>query len=168
MNLQERAMTNAQQEIEKNKIGNRRFIQQELEWLNSIINNRIGSYFSDRGHSVQQTTDGGYVIAGDTFVGTKVDGLLIKTDSNGEKEWSITYGGLYTDITVHVQQTNDGGYILTGYYLQRMFQYRDLWLIKTDENGDVPRSRAINTPFLNLFERFPNLFPILRYILGLQ
>jgi len=131
----------------------------------------FGSYFSDRGHSVQQTTDGGYIIAGDAFVPNKINGLLIKTDSNGEKEWSKTYGGYGTDITVHVQQTNDGGYILTGYEQTNMFQHLDLWLIKTDENGDVPMSRARNLMESRLFELFSNLFPILRLLLqrlGLQ
>jgi hypothetical protein len=131
----------------------------------------FGSHFSDRGYSVQQTTDGGYVIAGDAFVPNKINGLLIKTDSNGEKEWSKTYGGYGTDITVHVQQTNDGGYILTGYEQTNMFQYLDLWLIKTDENGDAPPGKSRDLWRSRLFELFPNLFPILRQILlrlGLQ
>ena len=127
----------------------------------------FGSYFSDRGWSVQQTSDGGYVIAGDTFAGQKVDGLLIKTDSNGEKEWSKTYGGYNTDITIHVQQTNDGGYILTGYYQAKRFQLRDLWLIKTDENGDAPNIHGRILMNNRLFELFPNLYKILEDFLKL-
>lgn len=121
----------------------------------------FGGFNWDRGWSVQQTADGGYVIAGDTFAGPRVDGLLIKTDSNGEMQWSKTYGNYNTDITVHVEQTSDGGYILTGYHQPKRFEYRDLWLIKTDKNGDVPTFRARNLIGSRLFELFPNLFRIL-------
>jgi hypothetical protein len=135
----------------------------------------FGGFNYDRGWSVQQTSDGGYVITGDTFAGPRVDGLLIKTDSNGKEEWRKTYGGYNTDITIHVQQTSDGGYILTGYCQPRRFQLRDLWLIKTDEYGNAPYS------FYNCFERsmfklrifefFPILFPLFQRLfqrLGLQ
>jgi len=105
----------------------------ELLW-----NKIFGGFNIDEGWSVQQTADGGYVIAGDTFAGPRVDGLLIKTDSSGEEEWRKTYGNYYTDIAVHVQQTTDGGFILTGYYQEKRFQCRDLWLIKTDSNGNIP------------------------------
>ena len=131
----------------------------------------FGGFNYDRGWSVQQTSDEGYIITGDTFVGPRVDGLLIKTDSNGEKEWEKTYGSYYTDITIHVQQTSDGGFILTGYYQPGWFQYRDLWLIKTDENGNAPNSYHKNYDrsmfSLRILELVPNLFPILRQLLGL-
>jgi hypothetical protein len=126
----------------------------------------FGGFNWQRGWAVQQTTDGGYAIAGDTFVGPRVDGLLIKTDSTGEKQWSKTYGNYNTDITLHVEQTNDGGYILTGYHQPKRFEYRDLWIIKTDDEGNVARNRIITNTFLMRFlERFPNAFPLLRQIL---
>ena len=132
----------------------------ELSWEKIF-----GDHFSDRSWSVQQTSDGGYVIAGDTFAGPRVDGLLIKTDSNGEEEWSKTYGKQYTDVILHVQQTSDGGYILTGCYQHKRFQYWDLWLIKTDENGDAPPGKSRDLWRSRLFELFQNLFPILRLLL---
>lgn len=119
----------------------------------------------DRGWSVLQTPDGGYIVAGDTFTGPNVDGILIKTDSNGDTQWIKTYGGHQTDITVHVQLTNDGGYILTGYDQPGMFQYRNCWLIKTDENGNVPRIRSHEAVDFSLFYRFINLFPVLKIII---
>lgn len=124
-----------------------------------------GDYF-DVGYEVQQTNDGGYIIIG--FTGNEDlvggDGLLIKTDSDGEKEWSKTYGGIIsTELIGSGQQTMDGGYILAG-YKQSVFN-SDIWLIKTDSNGNVARNRDRNIQILWLFELFPNLFPILRLLL---
>ncbi|MFQ5911284.1 MAG: hypothetical protein ACE5IJ_11290, partial [Thermoplasmata archaeon] len=69
------------------------------------------TYGRGSGHSVQQTADGGYMIAGNTYSpDTKAsDVYLIKTDAEGNEDWHRTYGG----ISGHsVQQTADGGYIL--------------------------------------------------------
>ena len=70
------------------------------------------------GYSVQQTTDGGYIIFGETYTfdgDNTFDFYLIKTDGNGEEEWSQDYGfsGIH-DFGRSVQQTTDGGYILCG------------------------------------------------------
>ena len=69
--------------------------------------------------SVQQTNDGGYIIAGDTTPKTvsdwNTDIYLIKTDRNGNKQWSRTFGGSSTDYAISIQQTDDEGYITCGH-----------------------------------------------------
>lgn len=98
-----------------------------------------GDSFTDVGHSVQQTIDGGFVITGSTYKdnsGTNVDICLIKTDSNGDIEWTKNYGGDYFDIGQSVQQTSDGGYIITG-YSGSYGPTTDIILIKTDSQGDT-------------------------------
>ncbi|MEA2043394.1 MAG: T9SS type A sorting domain-containing protein, partial [Bacteroidota bacterium] len=81
-------------------------------------------------------TDGGYIITGSTDpdVYWVFDVILIKTDSNGDTEWTKTFDNGNHDVGHCVKQTSDGGYIITGYtYLESS----DLWLIKTDANGDT-------------------------------
>ena len=104
-----------------------------------------GEYGYDWGYSVQQTTDGGFIIAGDTM-SLSVDngfGYLIKTDGNGNKQWSRTFGrdNNYTHF-VSVQQTNDGGYISVGRTAPKPDPYTDIYLLKTDGNGNKQWSRT--------------------------
>lgn len=85
--------------------------------------------FDGSGLSVQQSTDGGYIVTG------RLDGStnLIKTNSNGILEWSKTF--LENSIGYSAKQTTDGGYIVTGaIYLGGLD--KDISLIKTNSNGD--------------------------------
>ncbi|MCP4631383.1 MAG: T9SS type A sorting domain-containing protein, partial [candidate division Zixibacteria bacterium] len=94
--------------------------------------------------SVQQTTDGGYIIAGETgsYGAGNRDSYLIKTDSSGDTLWTQTYGGASHDIAESVQQTTDGGYILGGYTESYGAGNRDFYLIKTDSSGDTLWTRT--------------------------
>ena len=78
----------------------------------------------DRGYSVQQTLNGGYIILGENSSGIN----LIKTDGNGNEVWTQTFEG---DDGESFQQTSDGGYIILGYY-----NNIGPFLIKTDGNGN--------------------------------
>jgi len=92
----------------------------------------FGGVDGDGAHSVQQTSDGGYIIAGDTmsYGAGGHDFWLVKTDSEGNKEWDKTFGGVDDDRTCSVQQTSDDGYILAGYTESYGAGLRDAWLIK--------------------------------------
>jgi hypothetical protein len=109
-----------------------------------------GGTGSDRGSSVQQTTDGGYVITGETssFGNGGYDVYLVKTDGNGVEQWTKTFGGADDDRGNSVQQTTDGGYIITGYIGATGsggaagFGSENVYVIKTDSNGCINTSSS--------------------------
>jgi len=99
-----------------------------------------GGASGDYGHSVQQTSDGGYIVAGLTrsFGAGNYDVYLIKTNASGDTLWTRTYGGKNWDQGNSVQQTTDGGYIIVGYTSSfRDTLSDDVYLIKTDASGDT-------------------------------
>ena len=92
-------------------------------------------HFIDAGYSLQQTTDGGYIIAGYAGGHQYLESqavLLIKTDSDGDTLWTNTFGRGGGNS---VQQCTDGGYIITG--VVGVGLDFDVYLIKTDSNGDT-------------------------------
>jgi len=96
-------------------------------------------------YCVQQTTDGGYIITGETWsysFGITQDVFLIKTDSNGDTLWTRVYGGIFDDIGRSVQQTADGGYIIAGETTSFGGGDGDIYLIRTDSLGDTLWTRA--------------------------
>jgi hypothetical protein len=104
----------------------------------------------DGGTSVQQTTDGGYIITGftESFGNSNYyDVYLIKTDGNGTEQWSQTFGGSDANIGYSVKQTDDGGYIITGMTgTDSPTDLSEIYLIKTDSNGNVTSTFNIPTP----------------------
>ncbi len=95
-------------------------------WSNAYPGNGLESNY---GYSVQQTADGGYIIAGEKdspSTATPTNVYLIKTDSSGKLLWEKTWSGAGHSV----RQTADGGYIITGE------RYSSACLIKTDSQGN--------------------------------
>lgn len=106
----------------------------------------------DEAKSIQQSSDGGFIITGSTYsygAGSS-DLYLLKTDSNGDTLWTRTYGGEDPDGGAKVQQTTDRGYIILGYTESFGNGYRDIWLLKTDENGDTLWTRTFGGAYLDM------------------
>jgi hypothetical protein len=89
-------------------------------------------------HSILQVADGGYVLGG--AIGC--DFGLMKTDANGNIQWSRTFGGGEDDWCTSIVQTTDNGYFLAGYTQSFGAGNGDFWLVKTNANGDSLWSRT--------------------------
>jgi hypothetical protein len=114
-----------------------------------------GGGSANSGHSVKQTSDGGYVITGD--IGSYLDEIdvwLIKTDESGDTLWTQTFGDSLDDMGYSVQQTSDGGYIVTG------VKNGDIWLIKTapDPSEIIQSDHTIAPMDYHLLQNYPNPF----------
>jgi len=121
----------------------------------------FGGTGNDALYAIQQTTDGGYLLAG--FSGSGISGdkttplwdtclscvvrsdyWIVKTDSAGMYQWDKDFGGLNIDNLYAIQQTADGGYLLGGYSFsgiggdktQLSIGENDLWIVKTDSLGN--------------------------------
>lgn len=108
-----------------------------------------GKFGLDAGYSIINTSDNGYVITGEYDVSVfNAQVYLVKIDSTGSLLWSKTYGG---DTEVHgsgnrgykVIETQDGGFMISGDVRTFGAGQSDMYLIKTDANGDLIWSRSI-------------------------
>ena len=108
----------------------------------------IGGKDIDSCSSVLQTTDGGYIIVGETrsYSSGNSDIWLIKLNSSGVKKWDKTFGGSGNDSGSSVWETRDGGYIIAG-ITESVNNNSDIWLIKTDFNGSVVWDRIFGSNF---------------------
>lgn len=75
----------------------------------------------DTGYSVQETSDGGYIVAGTIYAFGDADVMLFKTDSSGNQMWFRIIGWAGEDHGYSVVQTTDGGYVVVG------SEWRERW-----------------------------------------
>ncbi len=87
-----------------------------IEWQKNLPHTANAGAFS-----IQQTADGGYIVAGYSdnsgFITDNHGGydcLIIKLTSVGDIEWQKSLGGGSDDGATSIQQTADGGYIVAG------------------------------------------------------
>jgi hypothetical protein len=100
----------------------------------------FGGTSNDEAYCIRQTSDGGYILAGRTksFGAGEYDVYLVKARSDGTMIWSNTFGGSSRDQAFGVAQTFDGGYIVGGYTMSFGAGVSDMYVIKTDREGQSP------------------------------
>lgn len=93
----------------------------------------------EQGYSVITTFDNGYVMSGisQNNVDDSSDIYLVKTDSIGSLLWTKRIGGISNEVGKDIKQTGDSGFIITGYTYSYGAGNSDLFLLKTDINGDT-------------------------------
>jgi hypothetical protein len=105
----------------------------EANWMRTY-----GGSGSDWAYFVQQTKDEGYIVSGETALGSGGDDAwVMKLDSLGNVTWQKTYGGTRNDYAWSVQQTADEGYIITGQTTSFGVGNSDIWLLKLNGTGDI-------------------------------
>jgi hypothetical protein len=117
----------------------------EIEWSKCF-----GGSQTDIANSVQQTTDGGYIIAGETSsddgdvagYNDYLDFWIVKLDSYGDIDWSRCIGGISIDIATSVRRTWDGSFIVAGYTstinpVSGHNNCADYRIVKLDYRGEI-------------------------------
>jgi hypothetical protein len=95
-----------------------------------------GGSSSDYAYSIQQTNDGGYIVAGITASFGAEDIWVIKLDNNGVIQWQKVYGGSGYEEPWSIIQTDDGGYLVTA-YSNSFDTDDDAWILKLDSDGKI-------------------------------
>lgn len=123
-----------------------------IQWKKSI-----GGSGSDSANSIQQTSDGGYIIAGfsnsnDGDVSGnhgKGDFWIIKLSTTGIIEWQKMLGGSDDDFVSSIKTTSDGGYIAVGQSISNNGNVTgnhgdfDIWAVKLAGNGNIEWQKSI-------------------------
>jgi hypothetical protein len=112
-----------------------------MQWQQSF-----GALHDDQAYSIQQTTAGGYIVAGVSFITADDDEgnyWILKLDSFGVLQWQKTFGGTADDGAYSIQQTADGGYIVAGGSnstdgdVTTNSGSLDFWIVKVNSSGDL-------------------------------
>lgn len=103
-----------------------------------------GGLEDEYGWDLSPTSDGGFVLAGQTesYGNGGIDGYLIKVDQSGEQQWSQTFGGPYEDRLYSIDLCDDGGFILTGTSGESSNR-RNVYLVRTNAQGEILWERRI-------------------------
>ena len=114
----------------------------DIEWQRTY-----GGVDDDSISCIQQASDGGYIIGGDTrsFGAGEDDVWIIKLNSSGEIEWQRTYGGSNEDFIYNIRQTNDGGYIVGGNTQSFGAGAKDFWILKLNPSGNIEWQKTFGT-----------------------
>jgi len=142
-------------------LGNRDYHIVKLNSLGTMVWEKFyGGTASDIAHSIQQTSDGGYIIAGETNSSNthvtqnngSTDYWVIKLDSLGNLDWQKALGGSSNDYGQSVHETVDGGFVVYGHsnsndgFVTANKGNEDSWMVKLDSTGSLVWQRTLGGP----------------------
>ncbi|NQT61882.1 MAG: T9SS type A sorting domain-containing protein [Candidatus Marinimicrobia bacterium] len=106
-----------------------------------------GGVSNDVAMEVIQSNDDGYIVCGYTasFGAGSNDLWLLKIDAQGDTLWTQTYGGPDEEMAYSVLQTLDDGIIISGHTYSFGSGMADLYLVKTDSEGDLLWTRTFGS-----------------------
>ncbi len=99
----------------------------------------FGWHGYDIGHSIVQTSDGGFAVAGYTESkgSGESDFWVLKLDALGTMVWEKFFGGNDFDVAESIVQTSDGGFAVVGYTNSKGLGESDIWVLKLDKHGNL-------------------------------
>jgi len=117
----------------------------------------LGGTEHERANNIQQTTDGGYIIAGHALSNDgdvsgnhgETDYWIVKIDDLGDNEWQKCLGGTSYESAESIQQTSDGGYIIVGSTdsddgdVSGNNGFSDYWVVKINNLGDIEWQKCL-------------------------
>ncbi|MCT2562336.1 T9SS type A sorting domain-containing protein [Chryseobacterium herbae] len=123
-----------------------------IQWQKSL-----GGSNQDTANSVQQTSDGGYIVAGESYstngdvIGNHgiSDYWIVKLDASGTMQWQKSLGGTSYEGANSIQQTSDGGYIMAGTGsstngdISINYGNGDFWIVKLDTSGAIQWQKSL-------------------------
>jgi len=106
---------------------------------NLVWDKTFGGSENDEAHSIIQTDDGGYAVAGFTVLEDTGDRdiWVIKLDKNGNKVWDRTFGGTSEDWANSIIQNKNGNYVVAGWTKSMGAGKTDVWIVKLDKRGNL-------------------------------
>jgi uncharacterized delta-60 repeat protein len=98
----------------------------------------FGGSSADGVQAMQQTSDGGFILAGYTFSfgSSYANAYLVRTDAAGNLVWSNAYGGAGWEYLFAVAETADGGFVAAGYTTSNGAGSMDMYLLRVDAQGN--------------------------------
>jgi len=127
---------------------------------NKAWDKKIETKHHSAGFGIRQTTDGGYIISGETVAFALIIGplyfyiggdmWLVKVDADGNKVWEKTFGRIILESCGRcIELTDDGGYIVGGFtkgfgssikQVTAVPIFSKIWVVETDADGNKERA----------------------------
>jgi hypothetical protein len=117
----------------------------------------LGGTSADNANAIQQTTDGGFIVAGSSSSNDNdvsgnhgfADYWIVKLDSAGDIEWQKCLGGSGDDVASSIRQTSDGGFIVAGWSdsddndVSGNHGNYDYWVAKLFADGNIDWQKSL-------------------------